>query len=204
MEFFWEKKKKPFNSHRSNGSSHLCKLKDCPDHRKLSFTQEPDNEPVQHFNVGNVLLHADPLGNQISEEFVIEPNACGNVGIPLDPAVDIDKPELTCISEEGIADMDLPDNILDAFDYIGDCITSCDKVFRCVSAFFLFIERICSSTNLFNNVFFIQGWTVSYVERIWKQYQCWLMHKQKRKHPWQHDTMKTKEKRITTLIHRSK
>lgn len=39
-----------------------------------------------------------------------------------------DKPELTCISEEGIADMDLPDNILDDMDYIGDCITSCNKV----------------------------------------------------------------------------
>ncbi|XP_018897731.1 monocarboxylate transporter 2 isoform X2 [Bemisia tabaci] len=39
-----------------------------------------------------------------------------------------DKPELTCISEEGIADMDLPDNILDDLDYIGDCITSCNKV----------------------------------------------------------------------------
>lgn len=41
-----------------------------------------------------------------------------------------DKPELTCISEEGIADMDLPDNILDDLDYIGDCITSCNKVWR--------------------------------------------------------------------------
>lgn len=39
-----------------------------------------------------------------------------------------EKPELTCISEEGIADMDLPDNLLDDLDYIGDCITSCNKV----------------------------------------------------------------------------
>ena len=38
------------------------------------------------------------------------------------------KPELTCISEEGIADMDLPDHILEELDYLGDCITSCDKV----------------------------------------------------------------------------
>ncbi|KYN07459.1 Monocarboxylate transporter 8 [Cyphomyrmex costatus] len=43
-------------------------------------------------------------------------------------ALGIDKPELTCISEEGIADMDLPDNLLEDFDYIGDCITSCNKV----------------------------------------------------------------------------
>lgn len=115
---------------RSNGTSHLCKLKDCPDqHRKLSFTQEPDNEPARNFNVGNLLLHSDVLGNQISEEFVIEPNATCNVVVPLDPVAD--KPELTCISEEGIADMDLPDNIFDDFDYIGDCITSCNKVKFC-------------------------------------------------------------------------
>lgn len=38
------------------------------------------------------------------------------------------KPELTCISEEGIADMDLPDHLLEELEYLGDCITSCDKV----------------------------------------------------------------------------
>lgn len=38
------------------------------------------------------------------------------------------KPELTCISEEGLADMDLPDNLIDDLDYLGDCITSCNKV----------------------------------------------------------------------------
>lgn len=38
------------------------------------------------------------------------------------------KPELTCISEEGIADMDIPDHILEELEYLGDCITSCDKV----------------------------------------------------------------------------
>jgi len=43
-------------------------------------------------------------------------------------ALGTDKPELTCISEEGIADMDLPDNLLEDFDYMGDCITSCNKV----------------------------------------------------------------------------
>jgi hypothetical protein len=40
---------------------------------------------------------------------------------------DLKKPELTCISEEGIADMDLPDNILDELEYL-DNITSCNKV----------------------------------------------------------------------------
>ncbi|KAF4529276.1 hypothetical protein B566_EDAN017755 [Ephemera danica] len=42
---------------------------------------------------------------------------------------ELKKPELTCISEEGIADMDLPDNLLDDLDYIGDCITSCNKYY---------------------------------------------------------------------------
>jgi len=32
-------------------------------------------------------------------------------------ALGTDKPELTCISEEGIADMDLPDNLLEDFDF---------------------------------------------------------------------------------------
>ena len=36
------------------------------------------------------------------------------------------KPELTCVSEEGIADMDLPDNILEELEYL-DNITSCNK-----------------------------------------------------------------------------
>jgi hypothetical protein len=44
--------------------------------------------------------------------------------------------ELTCISEEGIADMDLPDNLLDDLDIdldididlAADCITSCNQV----------------------------------------------------------------------------
>lgn len=43
-------------------------------------------------------------------------------------ALGTEKPELTCISEEGIADMDLPDNLLEDLDYMGDCITSCNKV----------------------------------------------------------------------------
>lgn len=40
----------------------------------------------------------------------------------------IKRPELTCISEEGM--LDLPDNILDELEYfdINDCMTSCDQV----------------------------------------------------------------------------
>merc|ERR1719245_60043 len=46
--------------------------------------------------------------------------------------IDLKKPELTIYSEEGIADMDLPDNILfDDLDYL-DNITSCNKVENCL------------------------------------------------------------------------
>ena len=41
--------------------------------------------------------------------------------------LELNKKELTCISEEGIADMDLPDNILEELEYL-DNITSCNKV----------------------------------------------------------------------------
>ena len=40
---------------------------------------------------------------------------------------DFKKPELTCISEEGIADMELPDNLLDELEILEN-ITSCNKV----------------------------------------------------------------------------
>ena len=49
----------------------------------------------------------------------------------LDEILDLKKPELTCISEEGIADMDLPDNILEELEYL-DNITSCAKVENCL------------------------------------------------------------------------
>ena len=49
-----------------------------------------------------------------------------------DDVIDLKKPELTIYSEEGIADMDLPDNILfDDLDYL-DNITSCNKVENCL------------------------------------------------------------------------
>jgi len=49
-----------------------------------------------------------------------------------DIGIDLKKPELTLYSEEGIADMDLPDNILfDDIDYL-DNITSCNKVENCL------------------------------------------------------------------------
>ena len=41
--------------------------------------------------------------------------------------MDLKKPELTCISEEGIADMELPDNLLAELEILEN-ITSCNKV----------------------------------------------------------------------------
>ena len=82
---------------KANGQRHLCESDSCP-RRRPSIGAEPEPEP------------------QISELPVAE----------LIQGAPGEKPELTCISEEGIADMDLPDNLLDDLDYIG--ITSCNKV----------------------------------------------------------------------------
>ena len=102
------------NYFRENGSKQLCVSESCPQKRKLSFTQEPDNEPgILHD--GALVLGTELLIPHVSDAL-------------MDAVNGIDKPELTCISEEGIADMDLPDNILDEFEYAGDCITSCNKV----------------------------------------------------------------------------
>ena len=44
-----------------------------------------------------------------------------------DMMIDFKKPELTCISEEGIADMEIADNLLDELEILEN-ITSCNKV----------------------------------------------------------------------------
>lgn len=103
----------------------MCVSVECPHTRKLSFSQEPDIEPCVNFASAAIMLNSELLVHPISDGNA-EPNANG----------DLDKAELTCISEEGIADMDLPDNLFDDFDYIGDCITSCNKVY----SFFGFIN----------------------------------------------------------------
>ncbi|KAK6631718.1 hypothetical protein RUM43_013782 [Polyplax serrata] len=82
---------------KDNGQRHLCESEACP-RRRPSFGAEPEPEP--------------PLAELPMADLV--------------PVIPGEKPELTCISEEGIADMDLPDNLLDELDYIG--ITSCNKV----------------------------------------------------------------------------
>ncbi|KAG5871507.1 hypothetical protein JTB14_027170 [Gonioctena quinquepunctata] len=103
---------------RENGTRHLCVSETCPQRRKLSFSQEPEN------NEGGVTAGA------AAAALVLGTDLGANQGGPLldNIVLSNEKPELTCISEEGIADMDLPDNLLDDLDYIGDCITSCNKV----------------------------------------------------------------------------
>ncbi|KAE8742839.1 hypothetical protein FOCC_FOCC011577 [Frankliniella occidentalis] len=107
---------------RANGTKHLCVSESCPQRKRLSFSQEPDNhnaDGIAHGGMGLVGASALVMGVGGTD-----------LGLGLTPPGDAaaDKPELTCISEEGIADMDLPDNLLDDLDYIGDCITSCNKV----------------------------------------------------------------------------
>lgn len=72
------------------------------------------------------LCSSDSCPHRRKLSFTVEPEEV----VVVEPAANShpEKPELTCISEEGIADMDLPDNLLDDLDYIGDCITSCNKV----------------------------------------------------------------------------
>lgn len=116
---------------------------DCPKNRKLSFSNEPDNDaPGYVFAASHSASGVGAVANGTSSggPSVLRDNAellLTNLGD--DQLVEngtatllvvggADKAELTCISEEGIADMDLPDNLFDDFDYIGDCITSCNKV----------------------------------------------------------------------------
>ncbi|KAK0090543.1 hypothetical protein PV326_004105 [Microctonus aethiopoides] len=113
--FFIDLHKRNLSKHKhtkSNGTKHTCASDNCPQRRRLSFTQDPD----YHDGIGG-----GGGGGGASTSAL-------NLGNEIVSAPGVDKPELTCISEEGIADMDLPDNILDDIDYIGDCITSCNKV----------------------------------------------------------------------------
>lgn len=86
--------------------------------RKLSFDNDHDNEPALQ-GTAALILGTEILVPHINDVLMNAVNG-------------LDKPELTCISEEGIADMDLPDNILDDFDFNNDdndeVITSCNKV----------------------------------------------------------------------------
>ncbi|XP_076252050.1 monocarboxylate transporter 12-like isoform X5 [Rhynchophorus ferrugineus] len=102
---------------RNNGAQHFCVHSNCSQGRRISFGQEPDNDQMVSPSVtaAAVILGSDIVQNN-------------SAGIIDNLTVSGEKGDLTCISEEGIADMDLPDNLLDDLDYIGDCITSCNKV----------------------------------------------------------------------------
>ncbi|XP_049954757.1 monocarboxylate transporter 2-like [Schistocerca serialis cubense] len=99
-----------------DGSRQLCQVEACPQRRRPSFSHEPDNPAGA---APGAAAGAAAAGGEL---------LLGGGSLLLAAAHAADKPELTCISEEGIADMDLPDNLLDDLDYIGDCITSCNKV----------------------------------------------------------------------------
>ncbi|XP_015171178.1 PREDICTED: monocarboxylate transporter 12-like [Polistes dominula] len=101
---------------RANGSKHLCVLGNCPQQRRPSFSHEQENDGT-HVAAAGAAAAALVIGAELGP----------TPGDMID-AMGTEKPELTCISEEGIADMDLPDNLLEDLDYIGDCITSCNKV----------------------------------------------------------------------------
>ncbi|EFN84987.1 Monocarboxylate transporter 10 [Harpegnathos saltator] len=104
---------------RANGTKHLCASDSCPKRRRASFSQEPENE-------GPHLAAAGAAG-ATAAALVLGADIAPAQGEAMD-VLGADKPELTCISEEGIADMDLPDNLFEDLEYVGDCITSCNKV----------------------------------------------------------------------------
>lgn len=124
--FFVDLHRRNLNRHkhmRANGTSQLCTSETCPQRRKLSFSQEPDNNEPGLIMTGATLMIGSELFIPQATEKLMESSAAAAAALN-----GIEKPELTCISEEGIADMDLPDNLLDELDYVGDCITSCNKV----------------------------------------------------------------------------
>lgn len=128
------------HKHGESGTKKLCVSDSCPQRRRLSFTVEPEEvvvvePPPIHYQPGGVGLTGYGGGGGGGGGSGGSGGGGGGGGAGAQLAMVAgegggpdDKPELTCISEEGIADMDLPDNLLDDLDYIGDCITSCNKV----------------------------------------------------------------------------
>lgn len=123
------------HKHNESGTKKLCVSDSCPQRRKLSFTVEPEEVVVMEppLNAQGVGLMGYGAGIGGGGGMFMGGGVAGVAGGgggsgSAGGGGPNDKPELTCISEEGIADMDLPDNLLDDLDYIGDCITSCNKV----------------------------------------------------------------------------
>ncbi|XP_015364757.1 PREDICTED: monocarboxylate transporter 10 isoform X2 [Diuraphis noxia] len=117
------------HKHNESGTKKLCVSDSCPQRRRLSFTVEPEEvvvmEPPLNMQSVGLIGGTGGLGLMMGGG---GSGGSGGSGGGAGGGGPNDKPELTCISEEGIADMDLPDNLLDDLDYIGDCITSCNKV----------------------------------------------------------------------------
>ncbi|XP_026812007.1 monocarboxylate transporter 2 isoform X2 [Rhopalosiphum maidis] len=123
------------HKHNESGTKKLCVSDSCPQRRRLSFTIEPEEVVVMEppLNMQGVGLVGGGSGGSGGLGLLMGGGGGGSGGSSGSGGGGggggpNDKPELTCISEEGIADMDLPDNLLDDLDYIGDCITSCNKV----------------------------------------------------------------------------
>ncbi|XP_050696604.1 monocarboxylate transporter 10-like isoform X2 [Eriocheir sinensis] len=96
------------HTHKS-GENHTCAKETCPESRRRdSLAQLTQQQAARTHGPNLAFLHQRSYNFEVPEQR--------------------NKPELTCISEEGIADMDLPDHLLEDLDYLGDCITSCDKV----------------------------------------------------------------------------
>jgi hypothetical protein len=111
----------------------MCVSEACPQRRKLSFSQEPDNEP------GNLSANAAIV---FGSDLLIQPITDIPMGISNGQVLGLEKPELTCISEEGIADMDMPDNLLNDFNDGMECITSSNRVSVWVVASFCKIYHV--------------------------------------------------------------
>lgn len=130
------------HKHNESGTKKLCVSDSCPQRRKLSFTVEPEEvvvmePPLNGQGIGLIGYSGGGGGGglgggtgmmMMGPGGLMAVGGAGGAGGAAGGGGPNDKPELTCISEEGIADMDLPDNLLDDLDYIGDCITSCNKV----------------------------------------------------------------------------
>nr|XP_053641861.1 monocarboxylate transporter 12-like [Cherax quadricarinatus] len=91
-----------------SGDNHTCVKETCPESRRRDSLAHLTREPFKTHTPSLALLQQRSFAYDAPEQR--------------------NKPELTCISEEGIADMDIPDHLLDDLEYLGDCITSCDKV----------------------------------------------------------------------------
>ncbi|CAG9822952.1 unnamed protein product [Phaedon cochleariae] len=117
---------------RENGTRHLCVSESCPQRRKLSFSQEPDNNDggvTAGAAAAALVLGADLGGNPVGG--LIDNLVLSNEKPEQSAASNNFSQTILSVSDQrrlSIADMDLPDNLLDDLDYIGDCITSCNKV----------------------------------------------------------------------------